>query len=107
MCAISAFPVGCDCELSHRKSEGIEEKYFNEAERNLLNNGKSFAYIWTRKEAVAKCDGRGVAAGLKNIDTAGEFFKFDGINYRLITVPCDLAGYDMAVCVSAELPDSR
>ena len=107
MCAISSLPVGCDCEMSHRKSEGIEKKYFNQMERDLLKNGKTFAHIWTRKEAVAKCNGRGVAAGLKKIDTTCDFLTFDGAKYRLITVPCALAGYDMAVCVSAELPDSR
>lgn len=94
VCAVADTEVGVDIERSDRSSNAIAKKYFNETELNY-----SFSYIWTRKEAVLKADGRGISYGLKNIDVTKDIVKTDGKTYRLISIKPEITGYDIAICV--------
>lgn len=94
VCAVADTEVGVDIERSDRKNDTVAEKYFSDAEKK-----HSFSYIWTRKEAVLKTDGSGIAYGLKNIDVTGDTVKINGKTYRLISIKPEITGYDISLCV--------
>ena len=52
--------IGFDLEWIPRCDISIARAAFTEEERALIVDQHSFAYAWTRKEAVAKCLGRGI-----------------------------------------------
>lgn len=84
VCAISTYEIGVDVEHTMRKSNAFD-KYFTEAEKELAKE-YSASYIWTRKEAVAKANGRGIAIGLDRFDTTKQIVELDNITYRINTI---------------------
>ena len=94
VCAVADSPVGVDVEKTGRSNEGVARKYFSEKERQC-----GFSYIWTRKEAVVKADGGGIALGLHNIDVTNDTVTVNGTDYRLISIGPEITGYDIAFCV--------
>ena len=72
ICALGlAMPLGVDLEVLDRKVEPeIARRFFSPAETRQImampgpDQGALFLRFWTLKEAWAKADGRGIAAGL-------------------------------------------
>ena len=83
--------VGIDAELSERydqeKQKRLVERFFNENEKREFFNENApsgFVSIWTRKEAVAKRDGIGLAKsfGIKE-NPSGKIYEFKLLNFVL------------------------
>lgn len=89
-------PFGIDAESIKRDVRGaskIAEKYFFDEERALLKNGKrTFAELWTAKEAFLKLTGEGLA-GLRRANTASLPYAFEYIGFS-----------DVLICVCSENP---
>ncbi len=92
VCAIADTAVGVDIERADRKGRGVAERYFSPNECAL-----PLAYIWTRKEAVAKADGRGIAIGLDTFDVSGDIAIVDGNEYNIVTLPDTISGYYLSL----------
>ena len=52
--------IGFDIELISRCDLSIAKAAFTKEEQSLIHDQESFAQAWTRKEAIAKCLGRGI-----------------------------------------------
>ncbi len=88
VCAISDKPVGVDVEKITRDCSSAVDRYFTCSERRISED-KGTSYIWTRKEAVAKADGRGIGMGINKIDTSGDLVTADGVLYKVFTNSVD------------------
>jgi len=69
VCAVCGRPIGIDIELIKEKfPEKVARKYFNSFERCILETDGDitrearFYILWTRKESVLKCSGKGLSA---------------------------------------------
>lgn len=104
MCAFSDVPVGVDCERNGRTSDAVLEKHFTHGERAAVEKGAmTFSEVWTRKEAVAKCEGTGICVGLVNIDTSRNTVELNGKTYTVQNIPVRLNGYVAAVSLQSAL----
>ena len=90
--------VGVDIERTDREKENIARKYFteNEYEAIYTRREKTFAEIWTAKEAYVKYLGTGLSKGLNTFDvldgsTGCRFVSFD--------IP---GGYTATVCLDTD-----
>lgn len=99
VCAVCDRPVGIDTEyIKEAFPERVANKYFNSLERSILEGGgkmtreERFYVLWTRKESVLKCSGKGMSA----ISEASE----DGY---VIKSGILFGKYAVSVCV-AEMP---
>lgn len=61
--AVSAAPVGVDVEKPRPVSPTVARRYFRPEEQMWMETDPMprFFYLWTRKEAVLKCCGRGLS----------------------------------------------
>ena len=100
VCVISNTEVGVDIELSDRISEGVINKYFTDTEKQMLksNPQMSFAYIWTRKEAVVKAEGTGLSLGLSAFSVTDDTVSLNGYDYSVTSITSEIPGYDLALC---------
>lgn len=72
-CAVHPRAVGADIERIRPPRAGVVRRVCQPAEAAYVGDDpRRFAEVWTRKEAYAKLDGRGLAFGLQNIETADE-----------------------------------
>lgn len=98
ICAIASTPVGVDIERADRISEGVAKRCFTAAETEMAHSN-GFASVWTRKEAVAKADGSGIAIGLEALDVSRDIVRVGESSYRLKSLDIKLSGYAAALCV--------
>ncbi len=61
--------VGFDIQLIKEYNEKLVDYVFKGEERRLVNDGKTFAAMWTKKESAVKLTGEGVASIRKQILT--------------------------------------
>ncbi len=63
LCAIGDQEMGVDLQQMVPVRESLVKRYFTDAEQQFVKNGaeKAFAAVWTKKEAIAKLTGRGIA----------------------------------------------
>lgn len=94
VCAISDNTVGVDVEKITRNCDSAVEKYYTVREKDLSAD-KGSSYIWTRKEAVAKANGRGIGIGIGKIDTSGDCVNIEDEEYKIFT--CSVDGYYISV----------
>lgn len=82
--AVADVPVGIDIEAVNRfeRGERLAQKFLTQQEYALYgqlgeaDKPEMLARAWTRKEAFAKADGRGMSIGFRKVDTlAEEFFR--------------------------------
>ncbi|EJQ37426.1 phosphopantetheine-protein transferase domain protein [Bacillus cereus BAG5X1-1] len=73
VCAIDDKPIGIDIEkIKHIEYEEIAKNFFSKTEYNYITQGDlkcqigNFYEIWTLKESVVKCSGRGLSMPLKS-----------------------------------------
>ena len=93
MCAVSERPIGIDIEKKHGVISGVVDKYYNSAEAKM-----DFTDVWTRKEAVVKADGRGIAADISQIDVSTDTAQCFGKSYHLYRIEAP-EGYFVSVAV--------
>lgn len=99
-CVVCKNECGIDIEPERKSNPLIADKYFTDSEKKLLSEKRyTFTQLWVRKEAVAKADGRGIQAGLKNIDVSGDTLSLSDTEYRLYDIKISLEGYTMAVAL--------
>ncbi len=69
--AFSDFPIGVDIEKIRKIRALAGKKIFTDNELSIIGDAveHKFWEIWTRKEAFAKSDGRGLSSDLKYSDT--------------------------------------
>lgn len=94
MCAISAYPVGCDVE---RESIGevsvkMEDLVLSKSERQLCSEAfdrkRTFFRLWTSKESFVKVLGEGMAINLSETEIA----HFDGETGKSLVVSSACGG---------------
>lgn len=105
-------PVGIDVERTGRRADGgaIADRFYSEEERGFLGNQPTeaaFLEIWTRKEAVLKATGEGIAGGLKECVVVAEGRWLDRVaccgrvyGVRGVAVP---EGFVAALAVAREV----
>ena len=91
--SLSARPVGIDLESAAaiRDPEGLSRRFFTETEQAEVASApdvrRAVLGIWTRKEALGKYRGTGLAAVLGDTtceaDFHTRFFLFDGVEYAV------------------------
>lgn len=108
--ALDTYPIGIDIEEIKPHKENIEQKFFTEHERNLIDtdeDGKEagFFKIWTLKEAFLKAVGEGLRFGIEEVNVevvniAERRYKFNisGFYGMNIFAPSD---YAMSICSSS------
>lgn len=94
VCAVSTKAVGVDIEKSNRISEQIADRYFSAEEKK-----QPFAYIWTRKEALAKASGIGITIGFDKFAVIDDEVELQGESYLLKSITPQISGYCLALCV--------
>ena len=85
--AVSDIDIGVDIEKADRSARAVMQKFFLPEERSWIEEDLSeprFAIVWTRKESIAKADGRGLAMPLRDVSALThegwhvESISFDG-----------------------------
>lgn len=86
-CAIFCEPVGVDIESDRNTAVEWVRNVLTPLEiqfvENSSNAAKSFLYLWTRKEALIKADGRGLYAPLRDFDVLDSPAKANGTAWHL------------------------
>lgn len=131
MCALSAFPVGCDVEKTGPAGPEIANRFFHKDEILALNacetpeaRADMFYRLWTLKESFIKCTGQGLRTPLSTfcvslrpdgpilsqVEDAAlyhlrEFDRGDGYRYALcVRLPDDAASPVLWTHLDALLP---
>ncbi len=94
-CALSdGGEVGVDVETTEippQKARKLAERFFDENEKaEVSRRPESFARIWTKKEALAKCFGANLADFEKNLPEINEFTKISFHNFKYRKHPVTL-----------------
>ena len=100
--AVGDTEIGCDIE-QHRQADVLRlgKVVYTDAEMALLRASSDpqalFYALWTKKEALLKCMGKGFHRAAKSVDVCGSVFCEDGHTYHMQTK--SLGGYTLSVCV--------
>lgn len=100
--AVGDTEIGCDIE-QHRQADVLRlgKVVYTDAEMALLRASSDpqalFYALWTKKEALLKCMGKGFHRAAKSVDVCGSTFCEDGNTYYMKTKSFD--GYTLSVCV--------
>ena len=96
--SISSLTIRIDVEdTSNKDNLARYARFFTENERMSAEKGASHIEIWTKKEALLKCMGKGFHRAAKSVDVCGSVFCEDGHTYHMQTT--SLGGYTLSVCV--------
>ncbi|HCA05071.1 MAG TPA: hypothetical protein DEO32_04135 [Ruminococcaceae bacterium] len=104
--AVSNAPVGIDIEKSREIDElRLGKIVYCENEMNALrkagNKRKLFFELWTKKEALLKCMGKGFHRNAKSVDVSKDYFEENGARYGFKLYYID----DYTLCVCSEAGD--
>ncbi|MCH5212318.1 MAG: HD domain-containing protein [Oscillospiraceae bacterium] len=99
-CILAKKPCGIDIQEIKKPNMKLVEKYYTERERAMCPDG--FTRIWTRKEAVAKADGRGLGIGIGSYDVCDNTVFLNGVTYNIYDIPAS-GGYTLAIAVQSDI----
>lgn len=99
--ALDSVEIGCDIEkIKFVKYEKTGKFVFSENEMRLLKNtpdkAGAFFEMWTKKEALLKCMGKGFHREAKSVDVSKECFDDNGEKYYMKTYK--FSDYFISVC---------
>lgn len=90
-------PVGLDIEKIRPHGAGFAARWFSAEEQALIakanDRDAALVTLWTKKEAVAKCSGRGLAFAPQAIDTshtASTLLCVQGARFALSATPAEV-----------------
>jgi 4'-phosphopantetheinyl transferase len=102
--------VGIDAEAIRPVDFAVFEAYFLSQEWEYVRQHSDPAYafmeLWTRKEAVAKADGRGMGMDFLSIDTLKDTIQTEGVRWGRRTIDFG-GGYAAAVAYSPNGPPAE
>ncbi len=103
--AVSDKEIGCDIErLRQVEALRMGKVVFTENEMALLRQSTDrlgkFYELWTKKEALLKCMGKGFHRAAKTVDVCADRFCEDGVDYFLKTKA--FSDYTISVCTQGE-----
>lgn len=108
-CAVSECEVGVDIQRYQEKVGGIAERFFTEADNNLLenSNGKKlemFFRIWSVRESYMKLTGRGMGQGLDSFEINWKRRQIydQGLPTACFEEYTGIEGYSLCVCIGRE-----
>ena len=101
--AVGEGKVGCDIERQkHISYEKMGRIVFTENELRLIKQARdkmgAFFKLWTKKEALLKCMGKGFHRPAKSVDVSGDSFVDGNRKYYLRTVV--FADYVISACAA-------
>lgn len=79
--------IGVDIELIRPINDKLKQYILNNEEE--INSDIDFFKIYTKKEAVLKCCGKGIDRRLDQIDTSNNIIELDNKQYRCLTMVKD------------------
>ena len=100
--AVGEGKVGCDIERQkHISYEKMGRIVFTENELRLIKQARdkmgAFFKLWTKKEALLKCMGKGFHRPAKSVEVIGDRLFEDGVEYYMKTKR--FSDYTVSVCV--------
>jgi 4'-phosphopantetheinyl transferase len=99
--------IGLDIECIRDRPVQHVRRYFTASERRFIdeheNSNQAFYQIWTRKEAVIKADGRGLAIALDSFDCLGDQCIIDSSIWHLQEVAL-VQGYVCHIACIRRMP---
>lgn len=103
--ALSDREIGCDIEKSREiEPEKLGKIVFCENEMNAIKKSadkqQCFFDLWTRKESLLKCIGKGFHQNSKSVDVSGDICRVEDITYHFKMRHKN--GYTISICSSYE-----
>jgi phosphopantetheinyl transferase len=90
--ATKDFAVDLEAVLSHSKKDAVLRRFFSNEEIQHVENStdslRAFLNLWTRREALVKTTGEGLAGITKRVSVLNDLVEFGGETFQL--VPIDL-----------------
>ncbi len=111
LAAVSDGNVGADIERCDRCSDRLIQKCCTPEEREYLeavpDKGREFMRLWTRKEALSKLDGRGIAMGFGSVCVLSDerIFTAERDGFFLSAAADTVPECEIIVCTSEEILD--
>lgn len=111
LAAVSDGNVGADIERCDRRSDRLIAKCCTPDEREYLekssDKGREFMRLWTRKEALSKLDGRGIAMGFGSISVLNDkrIFTAERDGFFLSAAAESVPECEIIVCTGTEILD--
>lgn len=99
--ALSDCEVGCDieqvrCINPEKAGKIVFCKNENDRISDAVDKTGEFLKLWTKKESLLKCMGKGFHRNAKSVDVSGDIFTENGIKYYLKT--WTFSDYVISVC---------
>lgn len=109
LAAVSDGNVGTDIERCDRRSDRLITKCCTPDEREYLetvpDKSREFMRLWTRKEALSKLDGRGIAMGFGSVSVLSDerIFTAERDGFFLSAAADTIPKCEIIVCTSEEI----
>lgn len=109
LAAVSDGNVGADIERCDRRSDRLMAKCCTPDEREYLgtvpDKGREFIRLWTRKEALSKLDGRGIAMGFGTVSVLNDrrIFTAERDGFFLSAAADTIPECEIIVCTAEEI----
>ena len=109
LAAVSDGNVGADIERCDRRSDRLIQKCCTPDEREYLEStpdkSREFMRLWTRKEALSKLDGRGIAMGFGSVSVLGDerIFTAERDGFFLSVASETVPECEIIVCTAEEI----